>query len=158
MQIDWTATFTALTAASTGALAFVAWQQLREIKRAQRNWATLQACDRYDLDPIISATVKELKRYEFADDATRIDLRQSTKDNATRLLNFLDAIAIGIEQGFYNREIVRDHLFRIMQDWVDLFKVWPIDYSADEIRRHFPALCKYLDDVNSENEKPKGRN
>jgi hypothetical protein len=116
-----------VTAGGTVALAIVtlslvvvgAWQ-ISDVRRNQRTWTSLQACDRYDLEPmIVSArdTVRNAER-DIADNP-EIQFDKSRQREiagaARRVLNFFDAIAIGIRQELYLGELVKAHLENIIK-------------------------------------------
>lgn len=94
------------------ALVVVAFLQLRLIARQQSKWATLQACNAYDTDPIIQAAVRLISRH--VDDPNAVSDSFSLGRAATTLLNFFDAIAIGLKQELYDEKIVVDHLQNII--------------------------------------------
>ncbi|WP_298727935.1 DUF4760 domain-containing protein [uncultured Ferrovibrio sp.] len=103
-----------LTTFFTALLVVVAWQQLRNAIRQQKLWATLQACDRYDSDPVISASARIFyniseKRISF--DPSR---EQELGDSVRTVLNFFEAISIGLKQGMYDEDIIYEHLGSIM--------------------------------------------
>jgi hypothetical protein len=104
---------TALTAAATvGAVLVASWQlrklnqQLRVQGRRERKWATLQACLRWDTDPLLNEYSHHVwvkanagKDYGKLDDL-------DDKRKATVVLNYLDGIAIAVRQGMFLPEIV----------------------------------------------------
>jgi hypothetical protein len=102
------AAVTALLALFTGLLAWIAWKQLGDIKAQQRGWESLKACERYDSDPEITRALRRLRRARKCGDIPN-DPAAVSFDFAT-VLNYLEALATGIEQGFYDEKIVRDHM------------------------------------------------
>jgi len=102
--------WTALLAIATAALAAIAWVQARYAISSQKQWATLQACDRYDSDLLIQKAVEELKEFGGRTFSEWIPGRL----NATRIMNYFGAIAIGMQQGFYDKEIAEAHLKTIL--------------------------------------------
>jgi hypothetical protein len=110
---DWTVYWTAATAFATAGLGFVAWYQIREIERQQRGWETLRVCNQFDLDPTLVETRKRLS----AAWKGKTDPKEELEFDLRTLLNFFDAIAIGLDQGFYKEDVVQAHLQRIMLDY-----------------------------------------
>ncbi len=125
------------TALATMALAFFGVRQitaLREENRLQREserkWATLDVCVRYSLDrrineaeEIIFACINQDPRDDANISARLIESRRAVKS----LLNYLDNICIGIYQGAYIKEIVKDHLEALIiaatSHFIDRWKV-----------------------------------
>jgi hypothetical protein len=103
----------AAQAMGTFLAAGIAWFQISSLKRQQKGWETLKACERYESDPILDTSLRNIKKMrdagELASMATAISIDIRT------VLNYLDGIAIGVRQGFYDESIVRDHLEPIMR-------------------------------------------
>lgn len=118
-----------VTAAATVVVAVAAWiqlplisRQVRELseqirlsreaeqnaERRLREWETLKACQRYDYDPVLEAAPRRVARASVGG----TDYRNPgiEKRDIVTLLNYLDGLAIGIEQGLYLENIVKDHL------------------------------------------------
>lgn len=114
----------AVTALATGALSLVAWYQIGALERQQRGWETLRICNLYDIDPILVGHRKILAR-EWAKGCPESHLFAF---EFTGILNYFDAIAIGIKQGFYKESIVRAHLGNIMAQYRD---TWFADDTED---------------------------
>jgi len=115
------------TALATIALVIVAQRELSQIPEQiriqderQRKWATVEACDAYVTDPVIYQASKNLwvasQNGTDYSDKDAIDAH----DVAT-LLNYLESLATGVEQGVYVEEIVRDHFEGIMTKAVLVF-------------------------------------
>ena len=103
----------AAQALGTFAAAGIAWVQISALKRQQKGWETLKACERYESDPILDTSLRNLKKTR---DAGRFLLDASVVSIDIRtVLNYLDGIAIGVRQGFYDKTIVRDHLEPIIR-------------------------------------------
>lgn len=117
------AIFTVVMAAATMYLAWIAREQLpilakqakseferRAIEATRRKEAeTLQACTRFDIDPILYHACRRL--WDSADCGR--NYKENPKISIHDVIvvaNYLDGIAIGAEQGFYDPVIVRDHL------------------------------------------------
>jgi hypothetical protein len=114
---DVTAAGTVTLAVVTIGLLLMAWYQLAKQTFAQRQWATLQACDRYDSDPVLGAARASLYEFEATGQMTkeRTEIRQACRTT----FNYFDSIAIGLAQGLYVEEIVEEHLGHIMVTWLD---------------------------------------
>jgi hypothetical protein len=118
----------AVTALATCVLAVAAWIQLplisRQVsaladqirlsreaeanaERRTREWETLKACQHYDSDPVLDAATQRI----WIASAKGTDYRNSAVDRRdVCLLNYLDGLATGIEQGLYIEAVIRDHL------------------------------------------------
>ncbi len=95
------------------AAAAVAWWQIAALRRDQRAWETLKACERYDSDLVLSAM---LLRLRDARDSNQLATNpRPFRFEMSTILNYLEGIAIGLEQNFYNERVVRDHLEPIMR-------------------------------------------
>jgi hypothetical protein len=129
---------TSVLALATIAIAIAAWRQLpflvaqlgalaqqvqasREVEQAaaqrQREWETIAACGRYDIDPVIETISKRLW------DASRAGVDYSKVDprDCICILNYFDSLAIGIRQNLYIEEIVKDHNGLVISKAVELF-------------------------------------
>jgi len=100
-----------IQAIATVVLLIVAWLQLKSIKDENKLSRTLDVCDRYDLDPILDRSLRDLRSAEDTGllrtkEADRMHLHASV----TTVLNYLDSIAVGIHQGLYIEALVKDHL------------------------------------------------
>jgi len=144
---EWaTAIGTWLLVAATTALVYVAWRELLEINKNQkeandnhRRWATLNACDRYDTDRLIQQAVRALKA------APRGLDDQMKRLYATRLLNYFDSIAIGLEQNFYVEAIARPHIGRIIfRRFAELTNAENPWISHEEAQRDFKTLIRLM--------------
>jgi hypothetical protein len=119
---DWGNASEKVTAFATAALAILtlgllgmAWYQLSRQTYTQRQWATLQICDRYDSDPLIRDAVTTLRALSESGKTTKTDLQI---DMACRLLfNYFDSIAIGLAQNLYLESLAYPHIGSIMLSW-----------------------------------------
>lgn len=111
LPIDWTALATVGLTASTLMLALLAWLQLRSIRDEALRSRTLAACDRYDTDPILDIALRRISGSKLSGRWPERELRLDVKT----VLNYLDALAIGIEQGLYLDELARDHMAPIVK-------------------------------------------
>jgi len=97
-----------------GAIAAGIWQLKRQTLQ-QRQWATLQVCDRYDNDPVLTDAKKLIREVHFEPQSARAD--HNVRSACRTLFNYFDSIAIGLEQGLYIDDIVESHLRTIIIDW-----------------------------------------
>ena len=144
-----------LYTALTGLLVLVAIAQIDNSQAAtrsvleggaeqRRKWATLQACDRYDMDREITSAVRFLRRYHAFDEPrlkapTSLIANSGTSGksgsdwdgisddqrytmSAGLLLNYFDSIAIGIAQKFYDDSICREHIGPIVAYWMAMIR------------------------------------
>ncbi len=122
----WIGFWTAAQAISSIAVAAIAWFQIASFRkeqnaqrRSQKNWQTLKACEKYDTDPILTESLKILRDARNSGDL-RVNPEKYTLEMIT-ILNYLDGIMIGIEQRFYDEDVVHDHLKPIIEDHVAEF-------------------------------------
>ena len=131
---DWWAAIQGLALIAT---AGIAWHQLGSLREDQKNWETLKACERYDTDPVLTRALETLRDVRNAG-VLKSDPRRYSLEMTT-VLNYLEGILIGVEQGFYNAKIVRDHLEPVIKDHVKEFLGEPlrtalVDKDDDYIR------------------------
>ena len=113
----WIAIGTVGLALATLALFIAALSQTISIRNEARRSRTLAICERYDFDPVLDRCLRNLRRAKasgsFEKDPVRYRIDVST------VLNYLDGIAIGIEQELYIEDLARDHLEPIVRDHVN---------------------------------------
>lgn len=111
----WAAIGTLTLAAATVALILIGWGQISAIKKQNRRWQTLAACERYTFDPILDGCLRTLRKAhtegKFDKDAPEA---KTYRLEATTVLNYLDGMAIGISQGLYMEDLARDHLEEVV--------------------------------------------
>lgn len=138
---EWiTAIGTVVLAIVTLALAMVGISQIRVVARQQRKWTTLQACDRYDSDPIINAAHDVLWKHINVGAQSSVELTHA----ALRLLNYFDAIAIGIDQGLYIDELAHDHIGNIVRlrlEELRSLNVKEVNELLNGLHKHHAALA-----------------
>jgi len=121
---SWTAIWTFFVFVATGGLAIIAGWQIIAARVENRKTQTLEACGRYDTDPIIFDCHKKLivaKNYKKRDDAALVARASELRLEVLTILNFLDAIAIGVQQGLYIKDLARDHISPIVRKHVAEF-------------------------------------
>jgi hypothetical protein len=73
----------------------------------------LEACNNYDFDPVLNNALEKIK--EARDSGELATNPSKIRYYACMVFNYLDAIAIGARQGFYDRHIIREHLESIIR-------------------------------------------
>jgi hypothetical protein len=109
----WIAVGTLALAVATFALVLTAFIQIRSIREENKKTQTLAACSNYDLNPIIFECTRILLAAQ--DSGELATSPKKYRPQILTLLNYLDAIAIGIEQGLYIEELAWDHLETIVR-------------------------------------------
>ena len=154
---DWIiAISSGISAGATIALAWIAKVQLgglkKQIKQAaeqdsRRN--TLEACQRFEKDPIIKDARKML--WAVTNNGTDYTiLTDEHKFNALTLLNYFQGLAIGIEQNVYIEQMVKDFLQEHLEKEVKALikgesgKGWNATKNLCNAV-DFDALCKLYD-------------
>jgi len=108
----WTAVGTGVLALATLVLIGIGVSQVHALKRQNRRWQTLAACDRYNFDPILDSCLKTLRT---AKQENKFNGNESNyRLEITTIINYLDGIAIGIYQGLYIEDLARDHLHHVV--------------------------------------------
>ncbi len=145
---DWlTAGATVFLGIVTAALAIVGGWQIYSIKHNQKTWTSLQACDRYDLEePIVSARdLLSETTQSSQDDPLSAERQREVVRAVRRLLNFFDAIAIGIEQDLYRDDLVEKHLkdvtrFALHDMRACTMRVEGVSECMDDVDVHYKSL------------------
>lgn len=91
----------------------------RNAERRQREWETVRACERYDVDPVLEAISSRL--WDASDGGTNYAKEGVNQRDLICLLNYFDSLAIGIVQGLYIDAIVKDHLGLVIPKCVEQF-------------------------------------
>lgn len=112
----WPPDWAMVSALGTLATAGVAGWQIWQLRWDQKGRETLKACERYESDPVLDRALCALRDARISGALAKAPKNYSLE--ATTVLNYLDGIAIGVKQGFYNEAVVRDHLEPIMTDHV----------------------------------------
>jgi hypothetical protein len=131
--VDWQNGWEMIGAFTTIALFGMAWYQIREVRRENRIERTLTACSRYESDATVEQCVRTLRKaFSAGSSDTEICRYQH---EAIIVLNFLDTIAIGIDQDVYDDRLARDHMKSIVKKWNDLLLINPINLAALAIEK-----------------------
>jgi hypothetical protein len=108
---------TVVLAVATVVLVVVGWSQIVSIRNDARKTRTLEICNRYETCPILHAAVSKLRT---ARDAHAYEQnRRAYRIDAITLLNYLDSIAIGIEQNLYIDDLAYDHVGPVLKHHVE---------------------------------------
>jgi hypothetical protein len=116
---DWTAIMaiaTALLVAATFFVGGVAWYQISAAREESAKNRTIMACEKYDTDPILDRCCQVLK--ECKDNGTVETNPQACRLEMFSVLNYLEGIAIGVEDGFYVNEIARAYMHPIFKTYI----------------------------------------
>ncbi len=125
------------------AAAIIAWWQISALRRQQRGWETLKACERYDTDVILDGALKTLR-----DKRDTGQLKQDPRPyrlEMTIVLNYIEHVVIGVNQGFYDEQIVKDHLETIMRDHVGEFLDPDMARRSEIDKDDYIATTEFLD-------------
>ena len=117
----WTAIGTLLLAAVTAALVAVGIYQILAVRAENKKAQTLAACSNWEQNPNIYDAQQKLWAASESGELERDPKKFRPQLNV--VLNFLDAIAIGIEQGLYIENLAWDHLDamvrRVVKRYID---------------------------------------
>jgi hypothetical protein len=107
---------TFVLAAATTFLVIVAYRQITAARTENRKTQTLLACGQYDTSPLMYHCLKKIRGAKDSGSLEK-DAKKYRREIIT-ILNFLDAIAIGIQQDLYIEELAYDHLEGIIKTHV----------------------------------------
>lgn len=147
------------TALATVGIAIVGINQLKQIAEHMRvqgerekKWATIKACERYDSEPSIAQYARNI--WDASKSGTDYTVVDNILHDIIGFMNYLDSLAIGIDQGVYNEQIVRDHMQSSIYKSVKAFikgesgEVNGIAWKATKpltIAKGYPCLLKLYD-------------
>jgi hypothetical protein len=104
----WIAVGTVSLAAFTAILVAVGIYQILGVRKENKKTQTLAACGNWEQNPNIYDALQKLWAASESGELEREPRKFRPQLNV--VLNFLDAIAIGIEQGLYIENLAWDHL------------------------------------------------
>lgn len=122
MTDQWTiAVATAVGSAAAIGTAIIAWvqleklgEQIRQASEQERRGRTLDACQRFEKDILLKRAMRNLFRAtDNGSDYTK--LKEEHVFDALTILNYLDGIAMGIEQNVYIEQLAKDYLENTVQ-------------------------------------------
>lgn len=140
----WTAIGTIALAFATLVLVAVGFRQLRSIRAEAKKERTLAICHRYDIDPVLDVSLRSLWILQTSGNKTAKELKKHRPDIVT-VLNYLDSIAVGIEQELYIEELARDHIESIVKTHVEQYLKGTTPKSAGLNPDHYKSLTKLCD-------------
>lgn len=135
---SWTAIWTALLFFATVGLAIIAWVQIAAARRENRLTQTLIACGLYDTNQVIFSACQTIMKAKDAGTLERD--AYSLRLEILTVLNFLDAIAIGVSQGMYVKELVKEHMSGIMARHVRELINSPVGAASGCNAEYYPRL------------------
>ena len=94
-------------------------KQAIDARENEKKWKTIEACERYDTDPILDFALRSLRAARLS---KALDKRpEKYKTDITTVLNYLDGIAISVLQGVLVESLVRDHIGGIVNSHVERY-------------------------------------
>lgn len=109
----WIAIATFALAIATLVLVVVGVVQIQLVKDEARRNRTLDIVSRYDFDPVLDTALLKLAVAWQQQPAPAIGVAE--RPYVVTILNYLDSIAIGIEQELYIDQLARDHMAPIVK-------------------------------------------
>jgi hypothetical protein len=116
---EWTAVATLSLAALTVFIAGFAFWHISTIREENKKALTLDACLRYDTNPIICAAGDNLRQGLDSGDLNANPKKY--RSDLVTLFNYLDTVAIGLDQSIYIEDMARDHLESIVTGHVNQY-------------------------------------
>ena len=143
---EWTALATSCLAAFTALLVAVGIYQVLAIRAENKKSLTLNACSNYEQNPNIYDALQKLWAALENGDLEREPRKFRPQINV--VLNFLDAIAIGIEQGLYLENLAWDHLDaivrRVVKRFIDSGLIEKVDLEREDFIRLIDMRDRWL--------------
>lgn len=91
-----------------------------ESQRRYHETSTLQACARYTGDPVVHAAAQSIWNASNGGKDYKGNLDKLNKHDLITTLNYLDSIAVGVKQGVYSENIIKDHMKNTYEKVVDV--------------------------------------
>jgi hypothetical protein len=139
----WTAIGTMAVALITGLLIAGGLYQVSAIRHENKKASTLAACVNYENSPVIYDAVQILWRAREKGKLNKNPRKYRTQ--LVILLNYLDGIAIGIDQGLYIEDLAWDHMNGIVARHVRVYLDSGIAQRADIMREDYTCLIRLRD-------------
>ena len=114
---QWAAIGSNAQALTTVIVILIGVWQIQSYKTENLKSRTLDKCDRYSTDPILDASLAKL--YEFKIGTVPAVDPKILKGQVASVLNYLDGLAKGVEQGLYIDSLAKDHLKAVVKEHVD---------------------------------------
>lgn len=105
---------TAVLAGVTVFLVRTARDEIREVRSEARKNRTIEMVGRYDHDPILDQALRRMARAR--DTGELYTDPHGHRMDIIAVLNYLETLAVGVSQGIYLEEMVRDHMEEIIRD------------------------------------------
>ncbi len=120
----------------------VAVYQIKVAKKEAAKWRTIEACERYDVEPILDAALRRIHSSRI--DGTLDAKLEELKPDLTTVLNYLDGIAIGIAQGVLIEDIVKDQMEPIFRSHYGKYFTDKMMHGAGLEKSHFRHLTELM--------------
>ena len=133
----------------------IAWYQLWRLRRDQRGWETLKACERYDMDQVLDRALCHLRKGRNEKKFSTAPREYSLEVAAVS--NYFEGMVLGARQGFYDERIVRDHLEDIIRDHAVEFLGEPMSTQMGFHKDGYSRLLKALGEWKEDDDKPRYR-
>jgi hypothetical protein len=150
-SIDWELLAAVVAAIGTVGIAYSAFYQLGQTRKFNIQRDTIDKCLMYETNPLIATAVKKLKKGRKPLEPDIGDMTTENYSNAVEyeasvavVLNYLDALAIGVEQGNFEEKIVKAHMRPIIDHLTECLidSIPPgVSYKQD----HFLTLLNLRD-------------
>jgi hypothetical protein len=115
----WLAIGTFCLVAATVLLVVVGVLQIRSIREEEKRKRTLEICAQYETNIVLHLCLIRIATGRLSGD---LDVRpERYRSHLTCVLNYLESIDIGIDQGLYQEEIAWDHLEAIVRGHVQRY-------------------------------------
>jgi hypothetical protein len=133
----WLAIATFCLVAATILLVVVGVVQIRAIRAEEKKKRTLDICAQYETNTVLHYCLTRIARGRLSGDLEANPKRY--RSQLTCVLNYLESIDIGIDQGLYLEEIAYDHLEAVVrghvQRYVDSGLIQKADMDPQNFRR-----------------------
>ena len=133
-------------------LPFGLWQ-LRMGFLQQKKWQTLNACFKYEESESLRRDIDAISEKKKGPNDYSNMVEAGFELNMLMLLNYFDALAIGVKQGLYRESIIKAHMKAIIPHYVEeVLEKLPAD--ADRIqRKYYTSLLDLYKKWSDENSK-----
>jgi hypothetical protein len=129
--------WSAVEAIATVSLVLIGAWQIKAIRKQEKGWKTLEACEKYDQDPVLDRSLRNIAGAKTSGELDKNP--EAFRVDYTTVLNYLDGIATGIRQNLYIERIARDHLEPILvghvKDWLKPGTAARIGIDLDDYKR-----------------------
>ncbi len=95
--------------------------QLQVLGEREKQWRTIEACERYTYDPVLRACKQRLWEARENGALSRFPDVKLIRQDAIIIVNYLDLLGTGVVQGVYLFDIIRDHLRVVVIETVERF-------------------------------------